>query len=284
MEDKSSSAGERMRTPPPRSGWGQELRQRPQAANAQAANIANEKLLDTDLEMVQFDRAKSGLYSLMTPTSTRPPSRGPSPATREDDNPFEEPSVPVAVAIPLPQSPAASLVVDPIGRTSPALSRSQPPSTTLFDASGNEDSDEHPLQTPIATSAPRLPSEPRRMSQSSPKPRPAHRSAGSISGVLSPPSLPAGGTGTVRGPPAALVRASSPSNASDHMSGSFVSTTPSRNWTDGGTADIFSGSERESGYHDSDEDGVRSASDSDEWEEIDSSRVTSPPARGGNRP
>lgn len=58
MEDKSSNAGERIRTSTPHAGWGQELRQRPQAANAQAANSANEKLLDTDLEMVQLDRVR----------------------------------------------------------------------------------------------------------------------------------------------------------------------------------------------------------------------------------
>lgn len=284
MQDKYFGAREQGSTgaSTARSAWGEGLRQRPQAANVGTANNANEKLLDTDVEMVQLDRVNSSFYPLMPPTSTRPTSRGPSPATLEDDNPFQEPSVPVAVAIPLPQSPAASLVVDPIGRSSPVLPRPQPHAATPFEGSSDDDSDEHPLQTPIATSAPRLPSESRPMSLPSPRPQLAHRSTGSISGVLSPPTLPAGGMGTVRGPAASLARPSSPSNASDPMSGSFVSAAPSRGWTDGGTADIFSGSERESGYHDSDEEGVRSASDSD-WEEIDSSRVTSPPASGTGR-
>lgn len=284
MGDKSFGAREQESTgaSTARSAWGEGLRQRPHAANVAAANNANEKLLDTDVEMVQLDRARSNVFPLMTPTSTRPSSRGPSPVALEDDNPFQEPSVPVAVAIPLPQSPTASLVVDPIGRSNPVLPRPQLPVAMPFNASSNESDDEHPLQTPIATSAPRLPSDSRRMSLPSQRPQFAHRSTGSISGVLSPPSLPAGETGTIRGLPPALARASSPSNASDHMSGSFVSAAPSRGWTDGGTADIFSGSERESGYHDSDEDGVRSASDSDEWEEIDSSRGANPPASGTN--
>ncbi|KAG8979157.1 hypothetical protein FRB90_008224, partial [Tulasnella sp. 427] len=195
MEDKSFraradfSAGSSSIQPARAEG----LRQRARPASFGASN---EKLFDADVEMVQLDKAESTAYPLLRPTATMSNSRGPTTtAPLEDYNPFQEPSVPVAVAIPLPQSPSASLVIERTDQTSPTVSRPQLPALSPFADSANDMSDE---RTPIATNAPRLPSEfeSRRTTIPSPRPQIAHRPADSISGVLSPPTLPSNGTDT----------------------------------------------------------------------------------------
>ncbi|KAG8921674.1 hypothetical protein FRC02_012430 [Tulasnella sp. 418] len=75
-------------------------------------------------------------------------------------------------------------------------------------------------------------------------------------------------------------RATSPSGLSDNMS--MVSATPSRTWTDGGTAEIFSGSEKDFRGNDSDRDDIESVSDSGSWEDVGAG-VASPRAGGAGR-
>ncbi|KAG8898232.1 hypothetical protein FRB99_007586, partial [Tulasnella sp. 403] len=254
-DDSSSSKGvkpSRRDEVPKRdpSRWNSDLRQRAPSA------LHSDNLVDLDVEMVQLDKTKPALQFLpMTPTLTGASSRGPISPIHVDDNPFIEPPPPTA--IPLPVSPESSLLGD-----SKDLRSSQAPA---------------PTRSPIATSliAPQRGQTPPVAQTPSPAPqkqvaaqqvlgfsRMSHHHASSSqssnfsSGILSPPPVHAG----VRSP---VARATSPSAVSDSVS--LVSVAPSRTWTDGGTADIFSGSERDFQTNESDDD-VRSVSDSGSWE------------------
>lgn len=208
----------------------------------------------------------------MTPTSTRPSSRGPAPPY-VDDNPFIEPSVPVAVAIPLPLSPSSSLVVD-----STASVKDQPASRTSPRSPGATSYATAPTNQTLNTPTPSLAPLPDPVVSRTPR----HKASDSIhsnhtpAAALSPPMFHS--TGSVRSP---VARPTSPSGLSDTMS--LVSAAPSRNWTDGGTADIFSGSEHDFRDQDSDED-VRSVSDSGSWEDVSAAGgVGSPPVAPAGR-
>jgi len=242
---------------PERSQWAAEgLRQRTQSARQTTS------VFDFDVEMIQMDQAKSTLQIPMMPSSTRPSSRGPpaNPIPYMDDNPFIEPSVPVAVAIPLPVSPSNSLLVDSSIKEQPAQPTTQTSGTVTSDVTA-------PSNQTLNTPTPSLSPLPDAALHGTPRHRvtesvSSNRSAASA--ALSPPMIPSisGSVASVR---SFVARPTSPSGLSDNMS--FVSAAPSRNWTDGGTADIFSGSDHDFKEADSDDD-VRSVSDSGSWEDV----------------
>lgn len=252
------------------------IRQRSAAGSPAVA--ANDRLLDADVEMVQLNQVRicfrgvspfqlppiwiwtdalvfspqsrpnlplrafkylplvlsqtrAPFFTPMTPVSTRPASRsGPAEDIAANPNPWlAEAELPIPSSIPLPVSPAASLTVaDP--RTPPVTS-----SGVLSPVSIN-------LGTPLQQAAVLSPAEPvtphQRVSSSATT-RPSHSrhqtSSQSSLNAFAPPLL---GPGPSARSPA--VRANSPSDMSDSVM-SMISAAPSRGWTDGGTADIFSG-------------------------------------------
>lgn len=181
-------------------------------------------------------------YTPMTPTHSRPSSRATSTTAAFDIDPFEEPSVPVASAIPLPLSPSSSVVTDNKRTDSPGLVKpvSRPSAGVQpFVATPKGHAPLSPaLSTPNLAAAssqaqPQSPFSTIRRSRHQPTGSQASISSASI---LSPTAGTATGTADAKSP---VVRATSPSGMSDTLS--LVSATPSRTWTDGGTAEIFSG-------------------------------------------
>jgi len=255
----SASASEKERAPG--------LRQR-----TASRKVSSERLFDSDVEMIELDQSHPLIfYTPMTPTHSRSPSRATAASTTaaDDIDPFEEPSVPVATAIPLPLSPSASLAdaSNPNPET-PSYLTAQSRSSTAMQSFATA-----PTQQPSAASTPNIAAAPLHPQPQSPfgtVRRSRHHPSSSqtsnpSTGVLSPPTIPsAAGSADARSP---VARATSPSGMSDTMS--LVSATPSRTWTDGGTADIFSGDERDFQEADADsDDDVRSVSESGSWESV----------------
>jgi len=208
----------------------------------------------------------------MTPTHSRPASR--ATTTVLDIDPFEEPSVPVATAIPLPLSPESSIITDRKAVDAPSLmtrSSTAAQSSASREQSGSQSSTPPPS---VAASAAVHQTQPAsafstlrgRSSRHHPS---ASQSSIPSAGVLSPPMIPSGANSNDARSPVA--RALSPSGVSDTMS--LVSATPSRAWTDGGTGEIFSGDERDfpEAEAESDDD-VRSVSESGSWQSLSASR------------
>lgn len=233
--------------------------------------------------MVHFNKPRTPALSyVMTPSSSRPSSRGP---IYVDDNPFIEPSVPVAVAIPLPLSPSSSILAE----TTPSVATSQLPSMHSRGASPfTPPSTQQVVQTPPQAPSPAPPAPSQHYTLATPvaarSARHTHNPSSSQSsfGMLGPAPMPATNAsvgGTVWSP---AVRATSPAGMSDSMM-SMVSAAPSRNWTDGGTADIFSGSEHDFRDGQSEDDDVQSVSDSGSWEDVPA-HVGSLPGPGVGRP
>ncbi|KAG8883270.1 hypothetical protein FRB97_006965 [Tulasnella sp. 331] len=205
-------------------------------------DASEETLMDTDLEMVHIDQANPWITCTpMTPTTSRPSSR--ARATSFDVDPFhyDEPSVPVATAIPLPLSPSSSALSTDRTKATETLGfmTAQSRQSTGVQSFATAPT----YQTPQSTSTVSTPNP-----QSPPPPPSAfstvrrsrhHTSASqtsipSAANILSPPTIPT--PFEARSP---VARAVSPSGVSDTMS--LVSAAPSRTWTEGGTADIFSG-------------------------------------------
>ncbi|KAG8982668.1 hypothetical protein FRB94_007979 [Tulasnella sp. JGI-2019a] len=236
---------------------------------------SEETLMNSEVEMVHLDQSHPlTAYTSMTPTRSQPESRPRAGSVSFDVDPFhfEEPSVPVASAIPLPLSPSSSTAVStelrPISTETPGYLAAQSRSSTGLPSYATAPSQQS--QTTSTVSTPNLqgqqpPSTYSTVRRSRHQPSASQTSIPSAASVLSPPAIPSAFPGAGAKSPA--VRATSPSGASDTMS--FVSAAPSRTWTDGGTADIFSGDERDfqEANEDSDDD-VQSVSESGSWESV----------------
>lgn len=240
------------------------LRQRPNASRI----ASSEKLFESDVEMVQLDQANPLItYTPMTPTYSRPSSRAQTPTSPFDIDPFGEPSVPVASAIPLPLSPSSSIMTDRKRTDSPgyvkpdsrASSGVQPFSANTRGPAPTPSLSTPNLASPSSQAQPHSPFSTIRRSRNQPS---ASQASIVSASILSPTAVTA--STDAKSP---IARATSPSGMSDTLS--LVSATPSRTWTDGGTAEIFSGDERDfqEAEPESDDD-VRSVSESGSWESV----------------
>jgi len=204
----------------------------------------SESPLGSNLEMTQLDETYPlAAYTRISPTHTSTDS------DLAGLDPFQEPSVPVSCAIPLPLSP-------PISAADSKPAEIPEPHTLPFTASqamqnlsASSTSDRSSASSPVSVRR-------RLLNHSSTVPP--------NGGPIPSPNIPSQANTDARD---SARRAMSPSGVSDTLS--LISAAPSRTWTEGGTADIFSSDEQD--FHGAEvdsEDDVRSVSESGSWESV----------------